>query len=228
MAQWQIFINGYNANCLRRQLVTILILHVLFQSDVWIWKRMAVLATIQVEYVTQRCDGSTWRWTFSHLASSSLSSSCPPFALWRSPRGSPRTRTSMMRSFVRKVSSLSSSSLPSSMSLSHCHNSHRRHHHWGPKWITRCGSSLVLYTIKPCWFSTEFKRSVESNNALYWKNSKRQISIHLTVLKLQNAKTSLHKLSKNHWVFALLAFLGSVRKRLQFTVFFTVQLQIPV
>ena len=165
-------------------LVTILIIHVLFQSDVWIWKRMAVLATIQVEYVTQRCDGSTWRWTFSHLASSSLPCSCPPFALWRSPRGSPRTRTLMMRSFVRKVSSLSSSSLPSSMSLSHCHNSHRRHHHWGPKWITRCGSSLVLYTIKPCWFSTEFKRSVESNNALYWKNSKRQNSTHINKHKI--------------------------------------------
>ena len=56
-------------------------------------------------------------------------------------------------------------------------------------------------------------------NALYWKNSKRQISIHLTVLKRQNTKTSLHKLSKNHWVFALLAFFGPVRKRLQFTVF---------
>ena len=56
-------------------------------------------------------------------------------------------------------------------------------------------------------------------NALYWKNSKRQISIHLTVLKRQNTKTSLHKLSKNHWVFALFEFLGFVRKRLQFTVF---------
>ena len=56
-------------------------------------------------------------------------------------------------------------------------------------------------------------------NALYWKNSKRQISIHLTVLKHQNTKTSLHKLSKNHWVFALFLILGSLRKKLQFTVF---------
>ena len=54
-------------------------------------------------YVTQRCDGSTWRWTFSHLASSSLPSSCPQCAQWRSPRGSPRTPTLMMRSFAKKV-----------------------------------------------------------------------------------------------------------------------------
>ena len=56
-------------------------------------------------------------------------------------------------------------------------------------------------------------------NALYWKSSERKISTHLTVMRHQNTKTSLYKLSKNHWVFALLAFFGSVRKRLQFTVF---------
>ena len=57
-------------------------------------------------------------------------------------------------------------------------------------------------------------------NALYWKkNSKRQVSIHLTVLKHQNTKTSLYKLSENHWVFALFEFFGSVRKKLQSTVF---------
>ena len=55
--------------------------------------------------------------------------------------------------------------------------------------------------------------------ALYWKSSKRQISTHLTVLKHQNTKTSLYKLSKNHWVIALLEIFGSVRKKLQFTVF---------
>ena len=56
-------------------------------------------------------------------------------------------------------------------------------------------------------------------NALYWKNSKRQISIHLTVLKHQNTKTSLYELSRNHWVFELFEIFGSVRKKLQFTVF---------
>ena len=42
---------------------------------------------------------------------------------------------------------------------------------------------------------------------------------HLTILKHQNTKTSLYKLSENHWVFALFEFFGFVRKRLQFTVF---------
>ena len=55
--------------------------------------------------------------------------------------------------------------------------------------------------------------------ALYWKSSERQISTHLTVLKHQNTKTSPYKLSKNHRVFALFDFFGSVRKRLQSTVF---------
>ena len=56
-------------------------------------------------------------------------------------------------------------------------------------------------------------------NALYWKSSERQSSTHLTVLKHQNTKTSLYKLSENHRVFALFEFFGFVRKRLQFTVF---------
>ena len=55
--------------------------------------------------------------------------------------------------------------------------------------------------------------------ALYWKSSKRQIFTHLTVLKHQNTKTSLYELSKNDWVFALFEIFGSVRKRLQSTVF---------
>ena len=55
--------------------------------------------------------------------------------------------------------------------------------------------------------------------ALYWISSKRQISTHLTVLKYQNTKTSLYKLSENHRVFALFEFFGFVRKRMQFTVF---------
>ena len=41
-------------------------------------------------------------------------------------------------------------------------------------------------------------------NALYWKSSERQNSMHLTLLKHQNTKTSLYKLSKDHWVMALL------------------------
>ena len=40
-------------------------------------------------------------------------------------------------------------------------------------------------------------------NTLYWKSFKKQIFTHLTVLKHQNTKTSLHKLFKNHWVFTL-------------------------
>ena len=55
-------------------------------------------------------------------------------------------------------------------------------------------------------------------NALYWKSSERQNSTHLTLLKHQNTKTSLYKLSKNHWVIALFEFFGSVRKKLQSTV----------
>ena len=55
-------------------------------------------------------------------------------------------------------------------------------------------------------------------NALYWKCFKRQNSTHLKPLKHQNTKTSLYKLSKNHWVIALFKNFGSVRKRLQSTV----------
>ena len=55
-------------------------------------------------------------------------------------------------------------------------------------------------------------------NALHWKSSERKISTHLTVMRHQNTKTSLYKLTKNHWVCASCIF-GSVRKRLQFTVF---------
>ena len=56
-------------------------------------------------------------------------------------------------------------------------------------------------------------------NALYWKTPiLRQNSTHLTLLKHKNSKTSLYKLSKNHWVIALFEFFGSVRKKLQSTV----------
>ena len=43
-------------------------------------------------------------------------------------------------------------------------------------------------------------------NALYWNDSERQNSMHLTLLKRQNTKTFLYKLSKNHWVIALFEF----------------------
>ena len=56
-------------------------------------------------------------------------------------------------------------------------------------------------------------------NAPYLKSSERQNFTHLTFLKHQNTKTSHYKLSKNHWVIALLEIFGSVRKKLQFTVF---------
>ena len=55
-------------------------------------------------------------------------------------------------------------------------------------------------------------------NALYQKFIKRQNSMHLTLLRHQNTKTSLYKLSKNHWVTTLLEILGSVRIKLQSTV----------
>ena len=57
-------------------------------------------------------------------------------------------------------------------------------------------------------------------NALYWKSSERHIFTHLTVLKHQNTKTSLYKLSENHWVFALFDFFWSFRKILKSTVFY--------
>ena len=52
----------------------------------------------------------------------------------------------------------------------------------------------------------------------YLKISERQNSTHLTLLKHQNTKTSLYKLSKNHWVIALSKKIRSVRKILQSTV----------
>ena len=53
---------------------------------------------------------------------------------------------------------------------------------------------------------------------LYWKILERQNSTHLAFLKHQNTKTSLYKLSKNHWVITLLGSFGSVRRELQSTV----------
>ena len=58
----------------------------------------------------------------------------------------------------------------------------------------------------------------DATNAQYWKYIKRHNSTHLTLLKHQNTKTSLYKLSKNHWVITLLESFGSVRRELQSTV----------
>ena len=58
----------------------------------------------------------------------------------------------------------------------------------------------------------------DATNAQYWKYIKRHNSTHLTLLKHQNTKTSLYKLSKNHWVITLFEICGSVGQDLQFTV----------
>ena len=63
-------------------------------------------------------------------------------------------------------------------------------------------------------------------NALYWNISERLNCIHLTLLKHQNTKTALSKLSKNHWGFAFFKKFGSGRKKLQFTVFLDHPVQI--
>ena len=55
-------------------------------------------------------------------------------------------------------------------------------------------------------------------NAQYWNIPERQNCVHLTPLKHQNTKTSLYKLSKNHWVITLFEIFGSVRRNLQSTV----------
>ena len=58
----------------------------------------------------------------------------------------------------------------------------------------------------------------DAANVLYWKISERQNSTHLAFLKHQNTKTSLYKLSKNHWVIELFKISLSVRRKLQSTV----------
>ena len=55
--------------------------------------------------------------------------------------------------------------------------------------------------------------------ALFWKISETQNFTYLTISKHQNTKTSLNKLSKNHGVIAIFEIFGSVRRKLQFTVF---------
>ena len=48
---------------------------------------------------------------------------------------------------------------------------------------------------------------------LCWNDSKKQNSMHLTLLKHQNTKTSQYKLSKDHWVIALLKKIA-IKKRI--------------
>ena len=55
-------------------------------------------------------------------------------------------------------------------------------------------------------------------NAQYWNISERQNCVHLTLLRHQNTKTSLKKVSKNHWVLTIFLIFGFVRKKLQSTV----------
>ena len=57
-------------------------------------------------------------------------------------------------------------------------------------------------------------------NALFWKSSEAQNFTYLAILKHQNTKISLNKLSKKHWVVALFENFGSVRKKIQSTVFY--------
>ena len=54
-----------------------------------------------------------------------------------------------------------------------------------------------------------------ATNALHWKYIKRQNSTHLTLLEHQNTKTSLYKLSKNHWVITLFEIIWYDRRNLQ-------------
>ena len=86
---------------------------------------------------------------------------------------------------------------------------------WKGIWV------LVMDVFK-VWVPPREHLSVQAlygaTNALYWKCFKRQNSTHLTPLKHQNTKTSLYKLSKNHWVITLFEFFGSVRRDLQSTV----------
>ena len=66
------------------------------------------------------------------------------------------------------------------------------------------------------WMRLSMYRSAQAfygtANALDLKIFVRQNSTHLTVLKHQNTKTSLYKLSKNHWVDVLFEILGPSEK----------------
>ena len=57
-----------------------------------------------------------------------------------------------------------------------------------------------------------------TTNALYWNILEMQNSMHLTLLKHQNTKTSLYELSKSHWVIAPFYISGSIKRKLQSTV----------
>ena len=77
-------------------------------------------------------------------------------------------------------------------------------------YVGRVWMRLSMYRSAQAFYGTA--------NALDLKIFVRQNSTHLTVLKHQNTKTSLYKLSKNHWVDVLFEIFGSVRKKLQSTV----------
>ena len=81
---------------------------------------------------------------------------------------------------------------------------------------------MVCMYVYEVWMHLRVYMSVQAmhgaGNALYWNDSERQNSMYLTLLKYPNTKTSLYKLSKNHWVIAFFKNFGSVRKKLQYTV----------
>ena len=52
----------------------------------------------------------------------------------------------------------------------------------------------------------------------FGKAPQSKITNTLPFCNIKNTKTSLYKLSKNHWVIALLEIFGSVRRKLQSTV----------
>ena len=91
------------------------------------------------------------------------------------------------------------------------------------RWLWAYGWSVCMFMGFGCVFNTNrvfwsVQALYGAVNALYWKCLKRQNSTHLTPLKHQNTKTSLYKLSKNHWVITLLEIFGSVRRKLQSTI----------
>ena len=93
------------------------------------------------------------------------------------------------------------------------------------RYLGEVSESIWVKCMYVCgvWMCLRVYRSVKAvngaANALLWKSSETQNFTYLTILKHQNTKTSLNKLSKNHGVIAIFEIFGSVRRKLQFTVF---------
>ena len=58
-----------------------------------------------------------------------------------------------------------------------------------------------------------------ASKPFHWKSFERRNSIYLTLVKHQNTKIWLQKLSEKYWVNSFIEIFGSVRKNLQLTVF---------